>query len=362
MIKKKNKILPREKTRAVYVGGVQIGHQNDIIIQTMLTEKPKFWKKCVKKINELAKIGCQIVRISCYSNEDAKMINNIVKNTTIPIVVDIHYSYGLVKPAVLAGASKIRINPGNINKRNIIEIIEICKKHKVPIRIGINSGSLEPDLLLKYGPTWKAMIESAKRSVAIFEDNDFYDIVLSLKNSDPYECITAYKKASKLFKYPLHIGITEAGSLERSLIKSSCALGELIKKGIGDTIRISISDDPIHEIRAAKELLRYYKIRKNIPNLISCPTCGRLNYDMIPIVKKLEYFLDEINAKITIAVMGCTVNGPGEAKRANIAIHGDWNDVHLYIDEKFKKTIPTKEILDELKKEILLYIKKNSLK
>ena len=354
---KEKKITHRSKTRKVFVNGVQIGGQNDVVIQTMLTEKTYKVQKVLKKIDQLYKMGCQIIRVACYSEKDVKALKIITKQSPIPVVADIHYNYKYALKAIENGVSKIRINPGNIGKNDIKEVVKSCKKNNIPIRIGINSGSIQPDILLKYGFTSKSLIESAKKNVKILEDLEFYDIVLSLKSSDPEQAIEAYTMASKIFPYPLHLGITEAGSLNRALVKSSCALGKLLELGIGDTIRISISDDPIYEVKAAKELLRYYKIKNNYPNLISCPTCGRLNYDMLSLISEIEKFLDNITGKCNIAIMGCTVNGPGEAQSADIALCGEINQAHLYIKGKFKRTLDNNDVVPELKKEILNYLK-----
>lgn len=360
----KNNILykthPRWKTKKIMVGNVQIGGQNDIVIQTMLTEKTWDHKKVLEKINVLHSIGCQIIRLACFSQKDIDALKIITKKSPIPVVADIHYNPIFAIKAIENGVSKIRINPGNIGKKDIQNIVSACKKYNIPIRIGINTGSIQPDILLKYGFTAKSLIESAIKNIKILEDMNFYNIIISVKASDPDIAIKAYTELSILYDYPLHLGITEAGTVLRSAIKSSCALGKLIENNIGDTIRISMSDDPIYEIKAAKELLRYYKIKKNIPNLISCPTCGRLNYDMLPLTKKIENFLDSITGNINIAIMGCSVNGPGEAKHADIAFCGEIDSGDLYVDGKFKRTLVNEEVYEELKKEIIIYLNKKN--
>ena len=354
----------RHNTRSVMVGNVQIGGQNDVVIQTMLTEKPRNYNECIKKINNLAKRGCQIVRVACFTSSDIDGISKICNKINIPLVADIQYNYHYAIDAIKAGASKIRINPGNIGKDKIAILAKFCRKKKIPIRIGINSGSIEPDLLLRYGFTAKALVKSAIRNVKILEDNNFYDIVISLKSSMPDVVIDAYTQASKIFSYPLHLGLTEAGSLIRATVKSSCSLGELLKIGIGDTIRISISDDSVHEITVAKSLLSYYGIKKNLPNLISCPTCGRLDYKMLPLVREIETYLEELTGKVNVAIMGCSVNGPGEAKHADIALFGENQCAHLYIHGKFVRTIVNAEVATEFKKEISKYLQlqKNNIK
>ena len=256
--------------------------------------------------------------------EDALAIESIVKNITIPLVADIHFDYRLAIAAIEHGASKIRLNPGNIaNKDHIRQVVDVCKSYKVPIRIGINSGSLEKRLLEKYGaPCPKAMIESAQGHIDLLNEFGFDDIALSFKSSDVRLTIDTYRMAAQIFPYPLHLGVTEAGTVIYSAIKSSAALGALFADDIGDTIRISVSDDPIEEIKIAKQLLRSFDLIQNVPDLISCPTCGRIQYDMIPIVKEIEIFLENIKSDITVAIMGCAVNGPQEASRADIGIAG----------------------------------------
>ncbi len=350
-------MFKRTQTKLVKVGNIIIGGKNDVVIQSMLTIKTEHIEKCLQKINDLYEIGCEIIRVSCFDKKDVDALKIISKKSPMPVVADIHYNGQYAIDAVKNGVSKIRINPGNIGKDKIKEIVKICKEKNIPIRIGVNIGSLQPEIFLRYGFTAKSMVESIKRNVKIIEDLDYNNIVLSVKSSDPYMTIKAYKQIAKLYNYPLHIGITEAGSLNRAIIKSSCALGKLLELGIGDTIRISISDDPKHEVNAAKELLRYYKLKKNIPNLISCPTCGRLNYDMLPLVKEIENFLEKIRGDITVAIMGCTVNGPGEAKAADIALCGEIDSAHIYIDGKFKRTLVNEEIIPEFKQEILDYLK-----
>lgn len=253
--------------------------------------------------------------------EDAKAIKNIKEQIHIPIVADIHFDYRLALEAISSGVDKIRINPGNIGKEdNVKKVVEACKKNHIPIRIGVNAGSLEKDLLIEGKPTAKAMIESAKRHIAILEKLEFYDICLSLKASELDLCIEAYREASRTFNYPLHLGITESGTAFSGTIKSSIGLGIMLKEGIGNTIRVSLSDDPIEEIKVAKEILKDCGLYHKSPTLISCPTCGRTQIDLIPMAKQVEHFLNTIDKEITVAVMGCAVNGPGEAKNADIGI------------------------------------------
>ena len=310
--------MKREETRKIMVGDTAIGGQNKVVIQSMCNTKTKDITSTINQILDLEKAGCEIVRVACLDKEDAKAIKEIKKKINIPIVADIHFDYQIALEAIEAGVNKIRINPGNIGSREKVEaVVKACKIKKIPIRIGVNSGSLEKDLLEKYGkPTAKAMIESAKRHIKILEELDFYDYVISLKASTIDLCIEAYEEASKQFDCPLHLGITEAGTEFSGTIKSSIGLGILLRQGIGDTIRISLSDDPIKEIKVVKEILKDCNLYNKLPTLISCPTCGRTQIDLIPIAKEIESFLQTIETNITVAVMGCAVNGPRRSSRS----------------------------------------------
>ena len=349
----------RTETRPIKVGNVQIGGQNKVIIQSMTNTKTKDVASTVKQILELEKAGCEIIRVACLDMEDAKAIKDIKKQIHIPIVADIHFDYKIAICAIEAGVDKVRINPGNIGgKEKIKAVVDKCKQYNVPIRIGVNAGSLEKDLLAKYGgkPTAKAMVESAKRHVKILEDLDFYNIAISLKASNLDLCIESYEEAAKTFKYPLHLGITEAGTAFSGTIKSSIGLGALLREGIGDTIRVSLSDNPIEEIRVVKEILKDCNLYNNVPTLVSCPTCGRTQIDLIPMAKEVEEFLQTINSDITVAVMGCAVNGPGEASNADIGIAGGIKEGLLFKKGKIIRKIPQENIVRELKEEILKMI------
>ena len=350
--------MDRKNTRAIKVGNVQIGGNNKVIIQSMCNTKTKNIEETVKQIIELEKVGCEIIRVACLDLEDAKAIKEIKSKINMPIVADIHFDYKIALEAIKSGVDKIRINPGNIgNEEKVKAVVEACKEKNIPIRIGVNGGSLEKDLLEKYGKTTaKAMVESAKRHVQILENLDFYDIAISLKASNLDLCIEAYEEASKEFNYPLHLGITEAGTEFSGTVKSSIGLGILLREGIGNTIRVSLSDDPIKEIKVAKEILKDCNLYDNVPTLIACPTCGRTQIDLIPIAKEVEKFLQNINSNITVAVMGCAVNGPGEAREADIGIAGGVKEGILFKKGKIIRKIPQEEILEELKKEILKMI------
>ncbi len=339
----------RTNTRPIKIKSLQIGGQNRVVIQSMTNTKTKDIVATVKQIKELENNGCELVRMAILDLEDAKAISAIKKEVNIPLVGDIHFNPDFAIAAINNGIDKIRLNPGNIeNEDKIKEIVYLCKERNIPIRIGINGGSLNK----KYKHSEEAMIDSAKDHLRILEALDFHDICLSFKSSDPIECINAYKLASKEFIYPLHLGVTEAGTLIDSSIKSSLALGNLLLDGIGDTIRISISDDPVKEVIIAKKLLRACKLKDDVPNLISCPTCGRIQYDMLPIAAEIEKYLETINKKIDVAIMGCPVNGPQEASRADIGVAGGKDCAILFKKGKIIKTIPQNDIVSTLKEEI----------
>ena len=309
--------MNRANTKKVMVGNVQIGGQNKVVIQSMCNTKTKDVEATVKQIIDLEKAGCEIIRVACLDLEDARAIKEIKKQIHIPIVADIHFDYKIALEAIEAGVDKIRINPGNIgSKEKVKMVVDKCKEKNIPIRIGVNAGSLQKELLEEYGkPTSKAMVESAKEHIDILEELDFHNYLISLKASNLDLCIEAYEEASKAFDCPLHLGITESGTAFSGTIKSSIGLGVMLREGIGDTIRVSLSDDPVEEIKVAKEILKdcnlYHK-----PTLVACPTCGRTQIDLIPIAKQVEDFLQTIQSDITVAVMGCAVNGPRRSKRS----------------------------------------------
>lgn len=348
------KIINRKNTRIINVGGVQIGGQNKVIIQSMTNTKTNDVEGTVKQILALEAVGCQIVRVACPTIDDAKAIKEIKKQIHIPIVADIHFDYKIALEAIKSGVDKIRINPGNIgNKDKVKAVVEACKEKGIPIRIGVNSGSIEKDLLEKYGkPSAEAMVESARRHVEILEELNFYDICISLKASDLDLCIAAYEEASRTFPYPLHIGITEAGTAFSGTVKSSIGLGVLLREGIGDTLRVSLSDDPVEEIKVCKEILKCCGLIK-LPKLVACPTCGRTQIDLIPMAKEVEEFLQTIDKDITVAVMGCPVNGPGEAREADIGIAGGVGEGLLFKKGQIIKKVPQEKIVETLKEEII---------
>ena len=352
-------MITRNETRKIFVGDVQIGGQNKVVIQSMTNTKTKDIKSTVNQILELEQAGCEIVRVACLDLEDATAIKEIKNQIHIPIVADIHFDYKIALEAIKSGVDKIRINPGNIgDEEKVKKVVEACKERKIPIRIGVNGGSLEKDLLDENGKvTAKAMVESARRHVEILEKLDFYDICISLKASDLDLCLEAYEEASKAFDYPLHLGITEAGTAFSGTIKSSIGLGYLLRKGIGNTLRVSLSDDPVQEIKVAKEILKDCNLYENSAKLVSCPTCGRTQIDLIPIAKEVEDFLQNINADITVAVMGCAVNGPGEARNADIGIAGGIKEGLLFKKGEIIKKVKQEDIVNVLKEEIIKMIK-----
>ncbi len=345
-------MLVREKTRVVKVGNRLLGGSNPILIQSMCNTKTKDVEATIKQINELEKLGCDIIRVAVLDKEDAYSISKIKKGINIPLVADIHFDPELALIAIKEGVDKIRLNPGNISdKEKIKEIVLECKKRQIPIRIGVNSGSLPKDLALKP----ESFIEAAKRHVEILEALDFHDIVISLKASNVDLCHEVYKLASETFPYPLHVGVTEAGTVFKGLIASSIGLSKILEDGIGNTIRVSLTDDPKYEIWAAKEILNECHLKDNVPTLTSCPTCGRTQVDLIPIAKAVEEYLQTVHKKIHVAVMGCIVNGPGEAKEADIGIAGGKGKAVIFKKGVPYKTVLESEVIDELKKEIDLF-------
>lgn len=347
--------MKREQTRPVKVGPLTIGGGSHVVIQSMCNTKTKNVEATVDQIRRLTAAGCELVRLAIFDMEDAEAIKDIKPQVNIPLVADIHFDYRLALKCVENGIDKIRINPGNIGSIDHTRaVVEACKEKHIPIRIGVNGGSLEKEILAKYGkPTPEGMVESAKRHVKILEDLDFHDIVISLKSSNTLLTIKAYELASETFPYPLHVGVTEAGTELGGTVKSAFGIGHLLYEGIGDTIRVSLSDDPVQEIRVAKILLKELGLTKGVPTLVSCPTCGRIQYDMLPIAHEMEDFLTNIHSDITVAIMGCAVNGPGEAKNADIAIAGGVNSGLLIKHGEIVRKVPQEDLLNVLKEEVL---------
>lgn len=352
----------REETRSVQVGNLTIGGNNHVVIQSMCNTKTKDVEATINQINALQQAGCELVRVAVFDKEDAYAIKEIKKGIHIPLVADIHFDYKLALIAIVSGIDKVRINPGNIGSiEKVKAVVDACKKKHIPIRIGVNGGSLEKDILEKYGePTPEGMVESAMKHVKILEDLDFHDIVISLKSSNTMLTIKAYELASKTFPYPLHVGVTEAGTTLGGTIKSSLGIGTLLYEGIGNTIRVSLSDDPVEEIKVAKILLKELGLLKGVPTLVSCPTCGRIQYDLIPIAKEMEDFLKDIHLDITVAIMGCAVNGPGEARHADIGIAGGVGEGLLIKHGEIVKRVKQEDMVQTLKDEILKMVEEKS--
>lgn len=352
----------REETRSVQVGNLTIGGNNHVVIQSMCNTKTKNVEATIKQINALEQAGCELVRVAVFDKEDAYAIKEIKKGIHIPLVADIHFDYRLALIAIESGIDKVRINPGNIGSiEKVKAVVDACKEKHIPIRIGVNGGSLEKDILEKYGePTPEGMVESAMKHVKILEDLDFHDIVISLKSSNTMLTIKAYELASKTFPYPLHVGVTEAGTALGGTIKSALGIGTLLYEGIGNTIRVSLSDDPVEEIKVAKILLKELVLLKGVPTLVSCPTCGRIQYDLIPIAKEMEDFLKDIHLDITVAIMGCAVNGPGEARHADIGIAGGVGEGLLIKHGEIVKRVKQEDMVQTLKDEILKMVEEKS--
>jgi (E)-4-hydroxy-3-methylbut-2-enyl-diphosphate synthase len=343
--------MKRWNTRPVKIANLTMGGQNKVLIQSMTTTKTKDTQTTIAQILDLEKRGCELIRVAILDQEDAEAIKAIKEEIHIPLIADIHFDYRLALLAIENGADKIRINPGNMQVEHLKLIVDACKNKKIPIRIGVNSGSL-PSSVSDYKDQALALVSSAKDSVKRLEELDFYDIVISLKSSDVLTTIRAYELAAETFPYPLHLGITEAGDCFTSCLRSGAGLGILLKEGIGDTIRISMNAEPKMEISACKELLKAFNLYENYPTLIACPTCGRCQIDLMPIVQEVKAYLDELNKNIKVAVMGCVVNGPGEAKEADIGIAGGLGQAALFKKGKIIKKIDEKDIVRVLKEEI----------
>jgi len=341
--------MQREETRKVKVGEFELGGNNKVWIQSMTNTFTKDVDSTVKQIKQLADAGCDIVRVAVLDMVDARALGEIKKRISIPLVADIHFDYRLALESIHQGVDKIRLNPGNIPKReHVEEVVRACKEKNIPIRIGVNSGSL-PN---RMAPTAENMVATAKHHIEILESMGFYDIALSLKATDMRLMIEANRLAAKTFPYPLHLGVTEAGTAFSGAIKSAMGIGILLAEGIGNTIRVSLTDNPVLEIQAAKEILKNLGLRDKVPNLISCPTCGRIQYDMIDIAKKVEQYLLKVNKNINVAIMGCAVNGPGEATHADIGIAGGKGEAILFRRGKIIKKIKESEVYDVLVEEI----------
>jgi len=340
----------RIETLKIKIGNTFIGGSNKVLIQSMCNIKTSKIEEVSAQINRCAKLGADIMRLSCLDTEDAKAFKEIKKRVSIPLVADIHFQYEYALEAIKGGVDAIRINPGNIGSiEGIKAVVDACKEYNVPIRIGVNSGSLDK-CIYQGKETIKAqyLVDSAKKHVKILEDLDFHNIVISLKGSSVKETIEAYRLASEVFPYPLHLGITEAGPSSIGLIRSSAGLSPLLLEGIGDTIRISLSDEPEEEIRAAKRLLHDLDLYPNYPTFISCPTCGRTQVNLLDLSKKVLAYLEDNNINKEVAIMGCIVNGPGEARHADLGAAGGNGTWAIFKKGEVVETVSENQVFDKL--------------
>lgn len=341
-------------SKKIKVGNTFLGSGSPVLVQSMLNVPSTDIDGSVKQAVELEKAGCQIIRFAIPNEEALALIEPIKNATTIPLVADIHFDYRLAIGAAERGIDKIRINPGNIGSEDRVKAVaDICKQKGLPIRIGVNSGSLEKHILEKYGfPTPEAMVESALFHASLLEKFDFDDIVISIKSSNVNTMIKAYELAAEKCDYPLHLGVTEAGTERMGIIKSAVGIGSLLTHGIGDTIRVSLTDDPVKEVYAAQDILKAIGLKTDCPYLVSCPTCGRTRIDLVGLAKQVEERLRDCKKPITVAVMGCIVNGPGEAKEADIGVAGGDGCGLIFKKGEILRKVPENELLDELMKEI----------
>lgn len=347
-------MIERRKSKKVYAGNVAIGGDSKITVQSMLNVPAENVEGNVKQALELEKAGCEIIRLTVPNKEAVKTLYAVKNAVKIPVVADIHFDYKCALESVEAGVDKIRINPGNIGSDDRIKAVaDACKLHNIPIRIGVNSGSLEKDLLAKYGSvTPEALCESALRHASLLEKFDFDDIVISIKSSNVQTMTAAYRLIADKCNYPLHLGVTEAGTHRMGMIKSAAGIGALLLDGIGDTIRVSLTADPVSEIAAGFDILKAVGIKTDCPQIVSCPTCGRTKIDLIGLAEKVEAALANCKKPIKVAVMGCVVNGPGEAKEADIGVAGGDGCGMLFKHGEVLRKVDEKDIVEELLKEI----------
>ncbi len=347
--------MERKDTKGVKIGDRIIGGKNPILIQSMTNTKTEDVKATVEQINRLAAAGCDIIRCAVPTMEAAEALTEIKKQIAIPLVADIHFDYRLAIAAMEHGADKIRINPGNIgSKERVQAVVDVAKERNIPIRVGVNSGSLEKDLVEKYhGVTAEGIVESALDKVHLIEDMGYDNLVISIKSSDVMMCVKAHELIAEQTNHPLHVGITEAGTIISGNIKSSIGLGLILNQGIGDTIRVSLTGDPLEEIKSAKLILRTLGLRKGGIEVVSCPTCGRTRINLIELANQVENMVADIPLDIKVAVMGCVVNGPGEAKEADIGIAGGVGEGLIIKHGQIDRKVPENQLLSELRKELL---------
>ncbi|MGI6536763.1 MAG: flavodoxin-dependent (E)-4-hydroxy-3-methylbut-2-enyl-diphosphate synthase [Caldicoprobacterales bacterium] len=354
--------MKRAKTRKIHIANIAIGGDAPITVQSMTNTDTRDIKSTVSQIHRLEEAGCDIVRCTVPDKEAAEALARIIPQIHIPLVADIHFDYRLALASIEAGVAKLRINPGNIGKKeNVKAVVEAAEDKGVPIRIGVNSGSLSRDILQKYGGVCpEALVESAMRHVEILEELNFKDILISVKSSDVQEMIESYRLISQKVDYPLHIGVTESGTVKKGTIKSSVGIGALLSEGIGDTIRVSLTGDPVEEVFVGKEILKSLGNIKEGVELISCPTCGRTQLDLIKIAQDVEQRLSSVKKHIKVAVMGCAVNGPGEARRADIGLAGGNGEGLIFREGKIIRKVKEEDMVDELIKEIKKIIGENN--
>ena len=347
-------MINRRKSKQISIGNVKIGGDAPISVQSMCNTDTRDVEKTLEQINQFACAGCEIARLAVLNRDAANAISEIVKKSPIPLVADIHFDYRLAIQCIENGIHALRINPGNIGKREHTEkVVKLAKSHNVPIRIGVNAGSLEKEFAELDLPLSSKMVKSALRHVEILEDLNFYDIKLSLKSSDVLTTIEAYKEIAQKVDYPLHLGVTEAGTLKTGLIKSSIGLGTLLSQGIGDTIRVSLTENPVEEVEAGFGILKALNLRQRGVNFISCPTCGRTQIDLIGLAKKVEERFKNLDLPITIAVMGCPVNGPGEARHADFGIAGAIKEGYIFKKGEIIAKVPETDLINSLENIIM---------
>lgn len=346
--------MHRDNTRPVNIGPVRVGGGSPVSVQSMTNTDTRDVSSTVSQIRDLAAAGCEIARLAVPDREAAEALKGIKKQAVIPLVADIHFDYRLALAALEAGVDGLRINPGNIGGREKVRaVVDASRDKHVPIRIGVNAGSLEKDLLQVHGgPTAEAMVESAWRHIRILEELNYREIKVSLKSSDVSLMIAAYKMLAEKCNYPLHVGVTESGTVQSGSIKSAVGIGALLALGIGDTIRVSLTGHPIHEVRVGYEILKALGLRKRGIELISCPTCGRTQLDIISIAQKVEALLSKVDKPLKVAVMGCAVNGPGEAKHADVGIAGGKGEGLLFRKGRILRKVPEERLVDELVQEV----------
>lgn len=347
-------MINRRKSRQVKVGNITVGGGSPVSVQSMLCKPAENIEQNIEQAKELENAGCQIIRASVPTLESVKLIEELKNSVSVPIVADIHFDYRIALACADAGVDKIRINPGNIGSEDRVKAVATsCKNKNIPIRIGVNSGSVEKELLAKYGsPTPQAMAESAMNHVKLLEKYDFNDIVISIKSSNVQNMVESYRVIAKQCDYPLHLGVTEAGTERMATIKSSMGIGSLLVDGIGDTIRVSITGDPVREVYAGFDILKAAGIKTDCPQIVSCPTCGRTKIDLVSIVNEVEDRLRECKKPITVAIMGCVVNGPGEAKEADIGIAGGVGEGLIFKHGEVLRKVKEEDLVNELINEI----------